>query len=507
MNVAALFDLQARATPDAPAIIPDWGESGERGALSYRALREQSRRMATMLACRGISCRDRVAILLPNSAEFAIALLGVLWRGATAAVLSPAWAPPDANRALDRADARVLVTTRAIAESLGIPADSALLIDGFSAGGAAGRRVAKEDASSDGAPQHRDDADAATILFSSGTTGDPKGVVLTHGNLAFNAWSKIRYCGIAPGDRLAMVVPMAHCFGQNVVLLGALLAGASVRIFPRFDAERVHRAIAAGEVSMLLAAPPAFQRLLALNDDAGLRKLRYALAAAAPLSAELAEHWSAATGRRLAQGYGLTECSPFATYDDAVAPGAGVGHAIAGVEVRICAPDGDEWAVPHSPGEIVVRGPNVMQGYWRAPEATARALRGGWLRTGDFGTMRFDGTVELIDRLDDVINVGGFKAWPSDVERVIGAHASVREVAAYAVPDAVRGATVGVAIVLEPGTTLDIATLEEFARGRLAGFQRPTELRVVDSLPRSASGKVLRRMLIAGPLATVSALP
>ena len=491
MNVVAHFDQRARATPGATALA--WDQE----TLSYAELRQLAQALAARLATRAIGADDRVAILLGNDPASAVALLGVLWRGAVATVLSSAWTPADAAAALERADARLLITTRSHAAAIGAEAATTLLVDD-DASATLSARFGGIAATSDEPPTVRGPADVATILFSSGTTTDPKGVVLTHGNLSFNARSKIRYCGIAPSDRLALVVPIAHCFGQNVVLLGALLGGAAVRIYPRFDAAQASADIARGEVTMLLAAPTAFHRLLALESPASLRPLRYALTAAAPLPDGLAARWRDATGKSLAQGYGLTECSPFATYSASAAEsGRAVGRPIDGVEVRIASIEGDRWAMPGEEGEIAIRGPNVMRGYWRRPDLTARALRGGWLRTGDVGTMDAQGEVHLIDRVDDVINVAGFKAYPSDVERALARHPAVREVAAYASVDATRGACVAAAIVPHDGMTIVPSALMRFAAPHLAGFQRPARVRMVDALPRSASGKVLRRQLAA----------
>lgn len=482
MNVVALFEQQARRAPAAPALLRD-GETVGYGALSELALR-----MSVLLHARGITAHDRVAILLPNDPAFAVALLGTLRHGAVPAVLSPAWAPADAALALAQADARLLVTTQALAESVGAPRATTIVVDDGPDMGTLGAALRKSAQVRAVLPAPRDADAPAVILFSSGTTGDPKGVVLTHGNLAFNALSKIRYCGIARADRLAMVVPMSHCFGQNVILLGALLAGAAVRIYTRFDAEAVRAGIAAGDVTMLLAAPTAFARLLAIDDGSSLRKLRFALTAAAPLPDELAARWRDVAGRPLAQGYGLTECSPFATYTHAVdGSGACVGAAIDGVHVRVTG--GGER------GEIAIRGPNVMHGYWRRPEATAHALRDGWLYTGDVGQLDGSGGLHLIDRVDDMINVAGFKAWPSDVERALRRHPDVLEAAAYALHDPVRGTSVAAAVVLREGGRADADAVLHVAGAYLAGFQRPTRLRIVDALPRSASGKVLRRAL------------
>lgn len=490
MNAAALFETRERLDPGALALRWDGG------SMRYGELGEQARRAAAALAARGVGRDDRVALLLPTDPRFAVALLGTLWLGAAAAVLSPLWRADDTVRALLDADVQVLVTTQALAATLGALPCPTLLID--AAAGyesfAHALSVARADARSE--PCSRAATDAATILYSSGTTGAPKGVMLSHGNLAFNARSKVRYCGILPHDALALVVPISHCFGQNVVLLGALAAGASVRLYQRFDPQQICGGIEGGEVSHVYAPPPVFQRLLDAAPPATLRKVRCALSAAAPLPSPLAERWRERTGRPLRQGYGLTESSPFATYaDDGCAD---VGRAIEGVEVRIAEVDGAGWLPPDALGEIVVRGPNVMLGYWRRPEATARVLRDGWLRTGDLGRLTHDGRLTLVDRLDDVINVAGFKVHPSDVERAAFAHPAVRDAAAYRLPDGARGWCVALDVVLDGATHRpDVGELLAFVGARLARYQQPHLLRLVSGLPRSPSGKVLRRVLTA----------
>lgn len=490
MNAAALFNTRERHDPSALALRWDGG------SMTYGELGSQARRAAGALAARGVGVDDRVALLLPNDPRFAVALLGTLWLGATAAVLSPVWHGRDALQALLDADVRALVTTQTLAEALGALPCPTLLVDAATGYESFARALAAARIDRASEPVPRVEDDPATILYSSGTTGDPKGVVLSHGNLVFNARSKQRYCDIQPTDALALVVPISHCFGQNVVLLGALAAGASVRLYQRFDAQQLGAGIARAEVSHLYAPPPVFQRLLEAAPPAALRRLRCALSAAAPLTEALAERWRASTGRALRQGYGLTESSPFATYADDGA--ADVGRAIDGVEVRIADVDGGAWLEAGELGEIVLRGPNVMQGYWRRPEATARVLRDGWLRTGDLGRLTQDGRLSVADRLDDVINVAGFKVHPSDVERAALAHPAVCDAAAYRVPDGARGWNVALDVVLGDASRTAVAgELRAFIGARLARFQQPARLRLVSGLPRSPSGKVLRRVLTA----------
>lgn len=490
MNAAVLFNTRERQDPSALALRWDGG------AMRYGELGDQARRAAAALAARGVGVDDRVALLLPSDPRFAVALLGTLWLGATPAVLSPLWRPADTLRALFDADVQVLVTTQALASTLGALPCPTLLVDATSGYESFAHALAVARGDARPHPCSRAADDPATILYSSGTTGEPKGVVLSHGNLVFNAESKVRYCGILPSDALALVVPISHCFGQNVVLLGAFAAGASVRLWQRFDVHQLCAGVERGEVSHLYAPPPVFQSLLEVAPESTLRRLRCALSAAAPLAEPLAARWRECTGSPLRQGYGLTESSPFATY--AEDGSVDVGRAIDGVEVRVTELDGTGWMPPDALGEIVVRGPNVMLGYWRQSEATARALRDGWLRTGDLGRLTEDGRLSVVDRLDDVINVAGFKVHPSDVERAALAHAAVRDAAAYRVPDGARGWCVALDVVLDEAPHApDAGELRAFVCARLARFQQPVRLRFVSGLPRSPSGKVLRRVLTA----------
>ncbi|HET7186702.1 MAG TPA: AMP-binding protein, partial [Gemmatimonadaceae bacterium] len=310
MNAAALFNTRERHDPGALALRWDGG------AMTYGELGTQARRAAAALAARGVGVDDRVALLLPNDPRFAVALLGTLWLGATAAVLSPVWRGQDVLQALLDADVSALVTTQALAAALGALPCPTLLVDVATGYESFAHALASARVDLSSQPLHRAADEPATILYSSGTTGEPKGVVLSHGNLVFNAESKGRYCGIEPNDALALVVPISHCFGQNVVLLGAFAAGASVRLYPRFDVHQLCAGIARGEVSHLYAPPPVFQGLLEVGTPVTLRRLRCALSAAAPLAEPLAARWRESTGRALRQGYGLTESSPFATYAD-----------------------------------------------------------------------------------------------------------------------------------------------------------------------------------------------
>jgi long-chain acyl-CoA synthetase len=493
MNVARAVERVARRDPRRAAVRWQGRE------IAYAELDAVASRHARVFADAGVARGDRVAILLPNGPEFVAAYLGALKLGAVAVSLSPAWPGAEAARALGHASPTVLVTDAEHFAALdGAGADglrAVLLTDGPAAGA---RALAPLLASVDGRPVRaasmwRDEP--AAILYSSGTTAEPKGVVLSHGNVVWCARAKVRCCGIRPADGLSLFVPLAHCYGQNAVLNAAFAGGAAVVLHRRFDEDAVARSAAGQGMTMLFGVAPVFRRLLDRPDREALRGIRYAFSAAATLPTALAEEWREAFGYPVHEGYGLTETSPFATYNHVTEHRAGtVGTAVPGVQVRVGDLARGDVLPAGEPGEVLVRGPNVMLGYWRRPDLTRAAIRDGWLRTGDLGRMDADGYLTLGDRLKDVVNVAGFKVFPAQVERILHLHPRVAEAAAYGAPDGCGGERVEAAIVLRggPAATDDVV---EHCRVRLAGYEVPARVRVVDALPRNASGKVVRRLL------------
>ena len=480
--------------------------------ISYAALDEMASRAAAAFHARGVRSGDRVAIALPNGLDFVLSYLGARRAGAIATSVSPLWADDAISAAIDDADPALLVTTPRIAGD--VARDRAVLVASDPARGAdslrraldrmpAVRRTAASEPA--GAP--------AAILYTSGTTGVPKGVTLSGGSIATNASRKAEYCGIGARDRVSLFVPLAHVFGQNAILNATFAAGGCVVLYERFDEERVAADIAAGRLTMLFGPPAVFPRLLAAGVSASaLGALRYAFSAAAPFAGEQASAWRDAASLPVHEGYGLTESSPFAAYNhrERIVPGS-VGAAIDDVTIAAMDPDSGTPLAPGLPGELGVRGPNVMLGYWRKPSLTAAALRGGWLRTGDVGYLDERGFVFLIGRLDDVVNVSGFKVHPEEVERVLRDQPGVAEASAYGVPDPTRGARVEAAVVRLPGAITSDAefaatTLASIAR-RLAPYQLPTRIHVRETLPRNPSGKVLRRALRESAIARPSLIP
>jgi long-chain acyl-CoA synthetase len=338
--------------------------------------------------------------------------------------------------------------------------------------------------------------DPAVVVYTSGTEGFPKGATLSHGNVVFTMESKRRYLGIRPEDRLILFLPLFHCFGQNAILNAGLCSGATLVLHRAFDKDRVLDSIARDGVTMLCAVPANFVVLQEAASAEQLRGVRYCMSAAAPLPLEVETRWQAKFGQPIYQGYGLTETSPFASYNHATAhrPGS-IGSPIDGVEMAVVDVEDGGFLPSGATGEIVVKGPNVMLGYWNRPEETREAIRDGWFHTGDIGRADADGYFFIEDRLKDMAIVGGYNVYPVEVENTLYRHPAVSEAAAYGVPDPVLGERVRAAVTLRPGATVTAAELIAHCRASLAEYKLPTAIEFVVEIPKCRAGKVRKRVL------------
>jgi long-chain acyl-CoA synthetase len=275
-----------------------------------------------------------------------------------------------------------------------------------------------------------------------------------------------------------------------------VLAGATVVLFRRFVPDQVLKSVQQDRITMFFGVPTIFIGLLSVDlTPWDLSSIRYEMSAAATMPEEISRRWTERFGRRVYEGYGLTECSPFACYNDLVEHRFGsVGRAVEGFELAIF--DENDREVPRGEwGEIVIRGPGVMKGYWNRPQDTERALRGGWLHSGDIGRMDEDGYVYIVDRVKDMINVSGFKVWPAEVEQYLYKMPQVQEVAVYGVPHPEKGEQVAVAVVPKGGQALSADEVIAYCRENIAAYKVPARVDVVSELPKSATGKILKRIL------------
>ena len=498
MNIAEYLERHAALTPDLVAI------RFEGRSITYEQLNRDANRLASSLRAAGVATADRVALYLPNVPEFAVAYYAAQKLGAIPVTINAILKTEEVRYLLDDSSASVVITmdelTRFVADDC---AALRLRVVVERHTGAPGW-VALVDLLARGADTfesvQRSGDDVAALLYSSGTTGFPKGVALTqhniHTNIALPGQSK--YSDYRPGDRLAAFLPLFHVYSQNYIMNAAILAGATIVLFARFVPDVVLRAIGDERITHFFAVPTIFINLLAMDlSPYDLSSVRYEMSAAATMPEEISRRWTERFGRRVYEGYGLTECSPFSCYNDVEQHRFGsVGRAVDGFELKIF-DESDHEVAAGVQGEIVIRGDGVMQGYWMRPQETRTALRGGWLHTGDVGRMDQDGYVYITDRVKDMINVSGFKVWPAEVEQYLYKMPGLQEVAVYGVSAAAQGEKVAVAVVLKPGATLRAEDIIAYCREHIAAYKVPSRVDIVTELPKSPSGKILKRVLRA----------
>jgi len=487
MNVASYVERGRRDHPARAAV------TFEGTTLDYGSLDAKAGAVAASLRRMGIGRGDRIALWLPNVAGWAIAYLAIQKLGAIAVSMNPALKPDEARFILGDSGATTVVTTETLEPQLDASVRR-ILTDG-----GAGAATTLDELAADGeyvASLELEPSDPSAIVYTSGTTGFPKGAVLSHANVCFTVEAKRRYMGVRPDDRLLLFLPLFHCFGQNAVFNAAMGAGATIVLHRSFDPERVIRSMAEGEASMFFGVPTTYLMLLGLARPEDLAGVRYFFSAAAPLPVDVERRWAERFGHTIFQGYGLTETSPFASYNHETrhVPGS-IGAPIEGVEMRVVDVDSGEETAPGETGEIVVRGPNVMLGYWNRPEETRAAIRDGWFHTGDIGRVDADGYFFVEDRLKDMVNVGGLKVYPAEVENVIHTHPAVVDVAVFGAADPLMGERVVAHVVLAPGSSATDDDIVAFCGEKLAKYKVPRDVRFVDSIPKSPTGKILKRIL------------
>jgi long-chain acyl-CoA synthetase len=481
---------------------------------TWGELRGRAASVAAGLVDLGVRPADRVVILWPTSVDFVVAYLGVLAAGAVAVPLNSHSPPAEIQRELD------VVEPAAVLAGIPVEVGGAVRVVRASAParpGAAANGATWDDLSHEAAPGRqgelsalrRDDADLAVLLFTSGTAGDPRAAMLTHGNLLANLDQMRRLPEILrPDDVGYTALPLSHVFGLNVALGLTLATGAALALDSRFDAARALRRVADLGVTTLLGVPTMFAAWAALPEaevaatDTGsppFAGVRRAISGAAALDPAVAQRFEQRFGVAVWQGYGLTEASPAVTTSLGTGrsrPGS-VGPPLPGVEIRLVDESGGP-ALEGDPGEIWVRGPNVFAGYWRDPDATARVLTpDGWLRTGDIGVIDENGDLFIVDRAKDLVIVSGFNVFPAEVERVLASIPGVVDAVVVGSPDAATGEKVEAVIVPDAHAGVTEQLVREHCAANLARYKCPASIRFVDELPRGLSGKALRRAVRA----------
>jgi acyl-CoA synthetase (AMP-forming)/AMP-acid ligase II len=479
----------ARQFGDKPALIE--GETGR--TLTYRQLIHGAERVAAGLARAGLEPGQPLALALPNSIDFALAFFGAIRAGAWVVPINPIYTPAEMEHQIRDSGARFLVTVPERAANLAAAVDGIFDVGGrwnelLECGGAPPEVQSTSD-------------DLAILPYSSGTTGKPKGVMLTHANVLANVHQFIAAMELKHQDVLVNVFPLYHVAGLNCVLNSHLTVGATVILMKRFDLEGWLALIEQYRGTHVLIPPPV---VLAIAKSPSwnqfrLDSLQRAFCGAAPLGADMQEAFEDRTGLVLRQGWGMTEATGVLSSDanDRTSRKLGsCGYLAPSVEARVVDVATLQELGPQETGEIWLRGPNIMKGYWKQPAATMDTLASdGWMRTGDIGYIDSDGCIYLGDRLKELIKYNAQQVAPAELEDIIQSHPAVLDAAVIGAPDEAAGEIPMAFVVLRDGAYLDAAELMSFVAARVAPHKKVRAVEFIDEIPKSPTGKILRRLL------------
>lgn len=484
---------------------------------SYAEFDQSVSMFATTLQGLGVERGDHVAFLLGNTPHFLISLYATMRIGATAIPINPIYSPDEISYILHNSDAKVVIAVDPLLPLVekavkGFPAIEQFIICEVSED--VGQRFAAlpDTVKSkvklfssviltgrpDVQPVAVEENETAIILYTSGTTGQPKGAMLTHGNLFSNARDVAEYLGFSGDDRVVATLPVFHVFALTVVVNAPLLKGATILLVPRFSPGDVFETIKTKQATVFAGVPTMYNFLYqypaAVKED--FATVRLAISGGASLPVALLHNFENKFDVRVSEGYGLSEASPvtcFNPLDRDRVPGS-IGTNIVNVENKVVNELGEEVPVGEV-GELIVKGPNVMKGYYKMPEETAATIRDGWLYTGDLARQDEDGYFYIVDRKKDLIIVGGFNVYPREVEEVLFAHPAISEAAVIGVPDPDFGEEVQAFVVLKEDAQVTEEQLKQFCTQKLAKYKVPAVIEFLDELPKNTTGKILRRSL------------
>jgi long-chain acyl-CoA synthetase len=484
---------------------------------SYAEFDMSVSKFASALQDLGIKKGDHIAFLLGNTPHFLISLYATMRIGVTAIPVNPIYTQDEISYIIQNSDAKAVIaldqllplveqaagvfptvahyiicetdpsTTEKIAA---LPASVKNKVRSFTQLIGAG--------TTNGHPVDVDENETAIILYTSGTTGRPKGAMLTHKNIYSNARDVADYLGFSEGDRVVATLPVFHVFALTVVVNAPLLKGATILLVPRFSPGDVFKITREKEATVFAGVPTMYNFLYQFPEGRkeDFESIRLSISGGSSLPVALLHNFEEKFNVRISEGYGLSESSPVTCFnptDRERIPGS-IGTTITNVENKVVdelghdVPDGEV-------GELIVRGPNVMKGYYKMPEETAAALRDGWLYTGDLARRDEDGYFYIVDRKKDLVIVGGYNVYPREVEEVLFEHRDVVEAAVIGVPDPDFGEAVHAFVVLKDGMKEDVESLESYCRKRLAKYKVPKHIEFLDELPKNTTGKILRRNL------------
>ncbi len=489
MNLASAFFASAENNLDKTAVF--WGDT----VFSYRHFRDQSAWVAkTLTSAMSVKRGDRVGLWLRNCPEFVSALFGALWTGAVVVPINNFLKSDEVSFILADGGIDVLISEAGLEEAhkklvAARPGLRILLVDHLGLAPVdAGTRATADLA----------EGDLAMLIYTSGTTGHPKGAMLTHGNLLHNVESCRCVLEAVKVDRFALALPMFHSFMLTVCVLLPLIVGGSIVLIKSLNPpKRIMEEIFQNRATVLPGIPQLFRALAHATFPPGLT-LRLCVSGAAPLPLGTLKQWSERQTVPLFEGYGLSEASPVVSINPPHGkskPGS-IGLPIAGVEVSI-RDDGGRALRSGETGEVCVRGGNVMIGYWNQPEASAEAIRDGWLYTGDVGRMDAEGYIYITDRKKDMLLVNGINVYPREIEEIMYHYPGIKEAAVIGRPDPRRGEQPVAYVSLDEGVTLDEEAFHSYLKERLADYKVPRHIIQMPSLPRNTTGKILKTALRA----------
>ncbi|NNG36352.1 long-chain-fatty-acid--CoA ligase [Nakamurella aerolata] len=496
-NLANNLVSTAARLPEQPALILD------EHRLSYAQLDKAATAVAGYLKSQGIQPGDRLALMLPNVPAFAVIYYGALRAGAIVVPMNPLFKTREIEYYLRDSGASMLfampsVTTEAAgaAEAVGVPfvpidgADTIALGPILQVAGAPPLAEVAD----------RADDDTAVILYTSGTTGSPKGAELTHFNLNRNQQTTTEtLLRLGPDDVVMGCLPLFHVFGMTAALNASVASGSTLTLIPRFDPAKALEVIGRDQVTVFEGVPTMYSAMLAAAahaPSADLSSLRVCVSGGASLPVEVLRKFEERFSAMILEGYGLSETSPVASFNhpDAERKPGSIGTAIRGVEMAVF--DENDAEVPQGEiGEIVIRGDNIMRGYWNKPDDTAVAMRAGWFHSGDLARRDEDGYFFIVDRKKDMILRGGLNIYPREIEEVLYEHPAVAEAAVVGVPHDTLGEEVAAFVVLAEGASAEPAELSQWVKDRLAAYKYPRQVTVIPALPKTATGKILKREL------------
>ncbi|GAB91149.1 long-chain-fatty-acid--CoA ligase [Gordonia rhizosphera] len=489
MNLTDNLRRTAEQYPDTVAVKMDDAE------ITFAQLNGLAAKTAGWLRELGVQPGDRVAVSLPNIPHMPILYYGILWAGGVVVPMNPLYKDREFAHVLRDSGAKVFFAWNGVADQAAKGAAEAgatfLEVDPatFSGQVLAHEPIAVTDRAAE---------DTAVILYTSGTTGAPKGAELTHANMVRNAevCASDRLIGLSAGDVVFGGLPLFHVFGQTCMMNTAVLTGATLTLLPRFDPQRALEIIERDKVTIMGGVPTMYVALTQFpdRDRFDTSSLRRCVSGGSALPVEILRGFEEAYGAMLLEGYGLSETSPVASFNhaDRERKAGSVGQPVEGVEFKLVDPEWNE--VPEgSDGEIAIKGHNIMKGYFGNPEATEKVLKDGWFRTGDIGRRDDDGYYYIVDRAKDMIIRGGYNVYPREVEEVLYGHPAVASAAVVGIPSQMHGEEVAAVITVKPGMTVTEDEIQQYTKDRVAAYKYPRVVRIVDELPLGPTGKILKR--------------